>query len=233
MINKDRPKITELHWWDVVIISLILFGAAILSSTQIMLSTPQEILNQGTEFTSADNWYGIFTIIIELSLSWLYLKLRNFDFSQWKYCPSFKGSAAAVGIYLVMSLGMDLVEVITLGWAEATVYVGSLGILYVLADIDLSLLLFSFMNGIYEEIFFLGVCMSVKKKQRIPVLIYSIIIRFSFHTYQGFAAALGIGFIIGGLYIFFYYKSKDKNLYPFMLSHAFADVFGAGLLYLL
>ena len=231
--ESEKTKLTELRWYDAVIISLILFGRAIWSSTMILLSTSQEILNQGTEFTSADNWYGIISIIIELFLSWVYLRLRNFDFSQWKYKPGLKGSVLAIGIYIVMCLGMDIVNIIFLGWSEATKYVGSLGIIYIFKQIDLSLLLFSFMNGIYEEIFFLGVCTSVIKKQRLPVIIYSLIVRFSFHTYQGIGAALGIGFVIGGLYLFFFYRSKDRNLYSCMLSHTFADIFGAGLLYLL
>ena len=229
----EANRLTQLQWWDVVIISIILFSGAIWNSTQTWLTEPSEILEQGTEFTAADNWFGLVSIILELGISWLYLRWRKFDFSQWKYRPTAKGTLLAVGIFLVMSVGMDIVSILSLGWTEATAYVGSLGILGVLAEIDVSLLLFSFVNGIYEEIFFLGVCTAVPKNQRAGVLCYSLVIRFAFHTYQGLAAAAGIGFVIGGLYLLFYYKREDKNLYPYMLSHAFADVFGAGLLYLL
>ena len=230
--TQKTGKLTQLQWWDVLIVSVILFGGAIWNSTQTFLTVPSEILEQGSEFTAMDNWLGIFTILLELSVGWLYLRWRNFDFYQWKYKPTWKATLAAVGIFLVMSLGMDVVSILSLGWREATAYVGGLGILDVLKEMDASLLIFSFMNGIYEEIFFLGVCTAVPKKQRKGVLIYSLAIRFSFHTYQGIASALGIGFVIGGLYLLFYYKNEDRNLYPYMLSHAFADVFGAGLLYL-
>ena len=231
--TQKTGRLAQLQWWDAVIVSAILFGGAIWNSTQTFLTVPPEVLEQGTEFTALDNWFGLLTILLELSAGWLYLRWRNFDFSRWKYKPTWRGTLAAVGIFLVMSLGMDAVSILSLGWTEATAYVGSLGILDVLGELDASLLIFSFMNGIYEEIFFLGVCTAVPKEQRKGVLAYSLVIRFSFHTYQGIPAALGIGFVIGGLYLLFYYKNEDRNLYPYMLSHAFADVFGAGLLYLL
>ena len=230
MVHNKRQ---HLQWWDIVVVSIILFGFAIYNSTTIYFSTPSEILNQGTEFSSLDNWFGIGTILLELSLSFLYLKLRKFDFSQFQYRPTLKGTLAAVGIYLLMSFFTDIFTLLAEGNWDVISYIGGFGILYVLAEIDLSLLLFSFLNGIYEEIFFLGVCMAVPRKQLPWVLLYSLVIRFSFHTYQGLASAMGIGFVIGGTYLFLYFKNKDKNLYPYMLSHAFADVFGASILYLL
>ena len=230
MVHNKRQ---QLQWWDAVVISIILFGFAIYNSTTIYFSTPSEILNQGKEFSSLDNWFGIGTILLELSLSFLYLKLRKFDFSQFQYRPTLKGTLAAVGIYLLMSLFTDIFTLLAEGDWDVISYIGGFGILYVLAEIDLSLLLFSFLNGIYEEIFFLGVCMAVPRKQLPWVLLYSLVIRFSFHTYQGLVSAMGIGFVIGGTYLFLYFKNKDKNLYPYMLSHAFADVFGASILYLL
>lgn len=225
-------KRRQLEWWDVVILSLILFGGAIWSSTEFFLTASPEILAQGTEFTVLDNLYGIATILVELGLSYLYLRWRKFDFSQWKYKITWKGTAAAVGIFLLLSLGMDLVSIVSLGWAEATAYVGEGGIWYVLSEIDGSLIAFSLLNGVYEEIFFLGVCTAVPERQQKGVLCYSLLIRFSFHTYQGIPSALGIGFVIGGIYYLLYQKTS-KNLYPYMLSHSFADIVGAGILPLL
>lgn len=224
-------KRTELQRWDVVILSLILFGMAIWSSTMTFWSTPAEILEQGTEFTAVDNWIGIASIAVELSISCFYLRWRRFDFSRWHYKITAKGTLAAVGLYLLISLAMDLCTILTVGWAEATAYVGG-GIWQMLANIDLSLILFSLLNGAYEEIFFLGVCTSVPERQRAGVLCYSLLIRFSFHTYQGLAAAAGIGFAIGGVY-YVMFRKKGPNLYPYMLSHSFADILGAGILPLL
>ncbi len=197
-------KRKELQWWDVVVVSMIFFGVAIWNSTITLLTTSPEVLAQGTEFTAEDNWYGIFTIVIEMSIAYVYLRWRKFDFSQWSYKITWRGTLAAVGIYLLLSVGMDLVSIVAYGWAEATAYVGEGGIWYVLAEFDLSLLAFSLLNGVYEEIFFLGVCTTVPEKQKKGVLVYSLLIRFSFHTYQGIPAAVGIGFVIGGIYYFLY-----------------------------
>ncbi len=225
-------KRRELQWWDVVILSLILFGSAIWNSTVFLFTATPEMMEYATDFSVLDNLYGILSILVELGVSYVYLRWRKFDFSQWRYRITWKGTAAAVGIFLLMSLAMDLVTIVSYGWAEATAYVGQGGIFGVLAQIDGSLIAFSLLNGVYEEIFFLGVCTAVPEGQKKGVLAYSLVIRFSFHTYQGLSAALGIGFVIGGIYYLLYVKS-NQNLYPYMLSHAFADIFGAGILPLL
>lgn len=225
-------KRRELQWWDVVILSLILFGSAIWNSTVFLFTATPEMMAYATDFSVLDNLYGILSILVELGVSYVYLRWRKFDFSQWRYRITWKGTAAAVGIFLLMSLAMDLVTIVSYGWAEATAYVGQGGIFGVLAQIDGSLIAFSLLNGVYEEIFFLGVCTAVPEGQKKGVLAYSLVIRFSFHTYQGLSAALGIGFVIGGIYYLLYVKS-NQNLYPYMLSHAFADIFGAGILPLL
>lgn len=43
-------------------------------------------------------------------------------------------------------------------------------------------------------------------------------------------SAIGIGFVFGITFLVFYSKSKDKNLLPFFLGHAIADVFGLSIL---
>lgn len=225
-------KRKELEWWDVVVLSAVFFGFPIWNSTITLMTTSAEILAQGTEFTAADNWFGIVSIVIELTIGYFYLRWRKFDFSQWIYRVTGKGTVAAVGIFLLMSVAMDLVSILSVGWAEATAYIGQGGIWYVLAEVDFSLIAFSLLNGCYEEIFFLGVCTAVPERQKKGVFLYSLLIRFSFHTYQGISAAVGIGFVIGGIY-YMLYRKGSKNLYPYMLSHSFADIFGAGILPLL
>lgn len=96
--------------------------------------------------------------------------------------------------------------------------------------IDLSLVLYSFMNGFYEEIFFLGICPSVDPKYRKHLFVYSLFVRYIFHTYQGNISALAIGFLLGPIFYLLYTRMKEKNLVPFFIAHAIGDMIGIGLL---
>ena len=229
-------KRQELLWWDVVILSVIFFGTAIYGSTMAFFGTGAEMQSSGVEFTAADNWFAMGTTLVKLALGYLYLRLRHFDFSRWSYRITGKGTILAVGFFLLLSVIFDLADILLYGWESATAHVGQ-GIGqgnfdFLLQLTDPSLILFSLLNGVYEEIFFLGICTVVAKKQLPWMLLYSLVIRFAFHTYQGLMPALEIGFLMGILYLLLYRKS-DRNLYPFMLSHAFADMIGIGILILL
>lgn len=63
----------------------------------------------------------------------------------------------------------------------------------VLREVNISTVLYAILNGFYEEIFFLGICLAVKPEYLKWAVIYSLIIRVSFHTYQGMESALGLG----------------------------------------
>lgn len=227
-----KEKLTYLRWFDILIVSAILFGSAIYDSTITFITTDPDVLSLGTEFTPADNIYAMITEISELTFAFIYLRLRRFDFSRWKYKVTLKGTLTALILFLLISVLMDIADILVYGWADVTAYVGEGGIFYVLSEIDITLLLFSLLNGFYEEIFFIGIATAVKKEHQIPALIYSLIIRTSFHTYQGIVSALEIGICVG-LVFYLYYRKKDDNLYPVMTSHALADIFGAGIISLL
>ena len=226
-------KRKQLEWWDVVFLSLILFGGAIFNSNYPFFSgIDYQVIANATEFNAWDNIYGIFTILIELSIAFLYLKWRHFDFKQWKYQITGKKTIWAIVIFVLSAICLDLADIAWMGWKNSMAFVGSKEYLNVIKGIDLSLLAFSLLNGFYEEIFFLGICFSTKNSQKWFVFIYSLIIRFSFHTYQGIVPALEIGVILGTIF-YILYKKSDRNLYPFMLAHSLADIIGASILYLL
>ena len=226
-------KIKYLKWYDILIITLILFGSAIYNSTVTYFTTDAAILAQGTEFTTADDIYAIITQSIELLICGIYLFFRKFDFSQWKFKITLNTTALAIGLFFIFGACMDAINIMTTGFYWVPEYLKyNTPILSALSDVNLPLVIFSLLNGFYEEIFFLGICINVEPKYKNIAFIYSLIIRFSFHTYQGLIPALGIGFILGIIYYYFYTKKTD-NLYPYILSHAFADVFGLSLLHFL
>ena len=73
---------------------------------------------------------------------------------------------------------------------------------------------------------------SVSEKNKWKALAFSTLIRFCFHTYRVLLWALVIG-VIYGLFYYVMYKKVVKNLLPFFLMHALADMFGSSLMYLL
>lgn len=85
-----------------------------------------------------------------------------------------------------------------------------------------TVLLFSVVNGIYEETFVVGYVVGCLARQSTWVMIISsALIRFSYHVYQGPEAVL---FILPIGLVFAYLYVKDRKLWPLVLSHIILDV---------
>ena len=96
-----------------------------------------------------------------------------------------------------------------------------------------STVIYAVFNGVYEEIYFLGICLAVKPEHRKWAVPFSLLVRVSFHTYQGMFSALGIGVLFGLYFYLLYRRSKDKNLLPFFVAHMWGDIIGVGILHYL
>ena len=224
-------KLKHLKWWDILTITLIMIGPAIWSSTKIFLQSPSQ--PQDTVFTTQQNIYAIVSQSIQLAAAFAYLHLRKFDFSQWRYKITCKHTLFGIGMFCLLGFMIDLLSVATDGWEWVPALLAhNTPLLSALSEVTLSVVLFSILNGFYEEIFFLGICTSVREEHQKYAFVYALVIRFSFHLYQGISSAAGIGLFLGILYYVLYQK-KTKNLYPYMLSHTFADIFGLSFLHFL
>ncbi|WP_324682951.1 CPBP family intramembrane glutamic endopeptidase [Bibersteinia trehalosi] len=215
----------ELTPWDVFVLTLILFGLAIYTSTQQYLLLNQEVVtvDENLTFSNAQNYYAFISQFLQLLLAAAYLKWRRFDFSRWRIQPSWQAIFHGIGLFILLSLAMDLYYVLIYGFAEP---VYPVPFTQVLGEVRFSTVLYALLNGFYEEIFFLGICLAVKPQYLKWAVLYSLIIRVSFHTYQGMETALGLGIWLGLVIYLLYARSKDKNLLPFWGAHAIADVFG-------
>lgn len=237
-LKTKREKINYLKWWDILIVTVIMFGYFIYSSISSFFYLPDPNTTQIPEFTTNMNWRALVFQFILLSIAFIYLYIRNFNFSQWKIKINLKsiaiGIALFIGVALIFDLYFTLVySILPYPNTDNSVFYESETtnlLLSKLSTVDLSLIMYSILNGFYEEIFFLGICLSVEPDKRKYYFIYSLLIRYSFHTYQGNISALAIGLLVGGIYYLVYTKSKDKNLFPFFLAHAITDVFGAGII---
>lgn len=227
-------KRKELKIYDILILTVILFGQAIYTSTVSLLNPVTGVTYSVESFTASDNIYAFTFQFVLLIIALIYLKIRKFDFSVWNMKISFKAILKGILIFVFVAILFDIYYIL-IGYIFPTPNVEDVALtgnnfINHIKTIDYTIIVYSLLNGFYEEIFFLGICLACNSKYRIPMFIYSLIIRYSFHTYQGHISAISIGFILGTAFYFLYTKSKDKNLTPFFIAHAIGDIMGVCLL---
>lgn len=259
-----NSKRTQLHLFDIAVLTFIFFGMAIYSSTAGFLALSQADMSAPSElvFDSSANYYAIVQELITLAVAFLYLKWRRFDFAQFvfkitRFVPLkvvayvlIAGTIATTSEYALMAvmpewypdLGAPPIDSPAL-LEEAShqefahqAPSQSYDAHEHLSQFSPSLLVFALLNGFFEELYFLGILFATPKKHHFGLLVLALLVRFAFHTYQGLAGALVITTL--GVVFFvlrkFALTKQDPNLLPFVLAHAFFDIFGLGLpLYLL
>ena len=241
-IHPTKP-LRYLRWFDILIITVLMFGLFIIRSTELFLAsmfptglsttmdTVSNTVGEGVGYSSN------FTLqVILLTLTFLYLLIRNYDFKQLPIRWTWSLLFWVPFIFAIVGLFGDLVTTLTGEYNYLNpalfAHIDSMEIIRKFLALSPMAIAYALLNGFYEEFFFLGLLTSVKEKHKWWVLLYSTIIRISFHTYQGLVWALVIG-VVYGLFYYFLYKYKFKNLLPFFLMHALADMFGSSLMYLL
>lgn len=229
--NSNKKKISYLEWYDILIVTILLLGEGIYNSTLYFLA-----LNQGTRtvaenqvFTPADNYSGLFRQAAFLIAALIYLWLRRFDFRSWRFRLDLKAAAYGVLLFAGVALLFDGYTFLTYYAPGMFAVPGPIGAFF--NQEPVSRVLYAILNGVYEELFFLGICLAVRPNHLKFAVPFSLLARFSFHTYQGLTTALGIGFLFGIYFYFFYSRSKDKNLIPFFIAHTIADIFGLSLIF--
>lgn len=232
-----------LKWFDIVIVTVLLFGRFIYRSTELYLASlspstttavadaTSKTANDGAAYSS-----NLELQLLMLALTVVYLLFRRFDFKQLPIRLSWSVLFWVPFIFAVMGILADTVTTLSGEYnyfdPQLWKYIDLTEIFRKLIDLTPRAILYDLLNGFYEEFFFLGLLTSVQDRYKWWILLYSTIIRISFHTYQGMLWALTIGVGFGLLY-YFLYKYKVKNLLPFFLVHALADMYGSSLLYVL
>ena len=241
-IHPSKP-LRYLRWFDILIITVLMFGQFIIRSTKLFLASmfPTGLsTTMGTASNTVGEGVGYlsnFTLqVILLTLTFLYLLIRNYDFKQLPIRWTWSLLFWVPFIFAIVGLFGDLVTTLTGEYNYLNpalfAHIDPMEIIRKFLALSPMTIAYALLNGFYEEFFFLGLVTSVKDKYKWWVLLYSTIIRVSFHTYQGMLWALTIGVGFGILY-YFLYKYKVKNLLPFFLVHALADMYGSSLLYVL
>lgn len=241
-IHPEQP-LKELRWFDIGMVTLIMFGQFIVRSTQIYMASLSPIISTTMSETATNTvskgaaYSSNFSLqLILLSLALVYLWIRHFDFKQLPIRLKWSVLFWVPFIFAIMGLLADMVSTLSGQYnyfsPQVLAFVSPMAVLNKFLALSPMAIAYGLLNGFYEEFFFLGLLTSVKDKYKWRVLVFSTLVRVSFHTYQGMLWALVIGVVFGLLY-YFLYKYKVKNLLPFFLVHALADMFGSSLIYLL
>lgn len=84
---RPQKSLKELNWLDVFVLTAILFGNAIYTSTMqwlVSLSATEGVENGVQSFTAADNWWPLVNQGKLFLFAMVYLLIRNDDFKQLK-----------------------------------------------------------------------------------------------------------------------------------------------------
>lgn len=240
---RNPEKLKYLAWYDLLIITVIMFGQFIVTSTELLIESlkpASQFAQQYTDTVSSSDgaaYSSNFTLqVVLLIIALLYLFIRNFDFKQLKI--SLRPSVIIWTLILFSTVGLfsDFITTVSgeYNYFDPSLlkYINPLEIINKLLALSPMAIAYGLLNGFYEEFFFLGLMTSVRDKYKRYALAFSTLIRISFHTYQGILWALIIG-VVYGLFYYFMYKKIVKNLLPFFLMHALTDMFGSSLIYLL
>ena len=258
-----KEKTKNLRFYDVIIITLILFGEFIIRSNQLFLDSLNAVksamfyafplspilLSQNTESITETVAETVDTAtegvayssnlqfqFFMLLLVFLYLIVRNFDFKQ----IPFRFKLSVIPWYFVllaiMGLSADVLYLLfdngyNYFTKEVLLSMDFFELFRKIAALSPVAIIYALLNAFYEEFFFLGLLGTVDQKYKWQTLLYSTMIRISFHTYQGMTSAIIIGVVFGLLYYYFY-TYRIKNLLPVVLVHSMADMFGSGFVYL-
>ncbi len=230
LIRKNQERLNHLKWFDILILTVILWGEGIYASTEAYISLFQgtTVVTDNLNFSTADNYEALISQLLMFFLAFLYLWLRHFNFKMWTIRFSLKALVYGIGIFIAGSLLFDIYILLTDPLTASLPFPGPIKAFF--GNETVSCVIYSLFNGVYEELFFLGICLAVEKKHLKWTVPFSLLVRVSFHTYQGMISALGIGLLFGSFVYLIYQRSKDKNLLPFFGAHALGDIFGLGII---
>ena len=212
-MEQTRVSGSKLSLVDALIVSTICFGLFIVASTQAMLAGYPD-----AEFSDASNVYGILIEVILAVCALLYLHFRHFDIRSLYPRPQWMGALEGVGIYAVA---------VVLGGLVTETFEGNDSSMPVVAfsfqGVSLaSTVAFAMVNGIFEEVFLLGVLLRGLKGQGMWFAVgFSMLVRLLYHTYQGPVGVLSV--LAFGLVLTVFYL-RTGRLWPVVFAHILGDI---------
>jgi membrane protease YdiL (CAAX protease family) len=219
-MRKFIEKISS--FWEIIIVLLIGFGLPIYTSTISFLKVNSDYTISWTYKLTSQGHYSIIIFeIVALALIVYFLKLRG-----WKkedFNLEFTLKLIWTGLLI-----MFVKNIISNGSYKVFEYFNVLDkstaehVQFGLEANWISILLIVIINSFYEEFILIGYLFKrLHNLHPYLVILISLIIRESYHTYQGWMSLIVI--IPIGL-VFGYYYAKHRKLWPVIFAHAFTNL---------
>jgi membrane protease YdiL (CAAX protease family) len=206
------PLRTTLTLPEAGVVSLLCFGLFTWWSTQAVLAGFPE-----AQFSESGDYWAIGTELLLGAVALLYLRRLRFDLGSLYPAPDLLGSALGVGIFLLAGIVGSMV---TAPFASADQPLMSE---FDYQKVSLaSTILFSMVNGAFEEVFLLGVLVRGLRHHGLSIAVgLPLLVRVLYHLYQGPLGAVWI--LVFGL-VFTACYLRLGRLWPLVLAHTLWDI---------
>ena len=204
---------------EVFIVLTLGFGLFIYNSTSVINSNKISITTQ--TYNSFDFIFIIIYEIISLTIIASFLKKRNWTLKDFNLDFTLKMIGVAILLVVVREMiGAILLQILY----SLSIFNKTIDKSFILIQSNIfSTGLIVIVNSIYEEVLLTGYLFKrFEKYHPSLVIIFSFIIRASYHTYQGWTK-LPMVFIMA--LIFGVYYIKFKKLWPIIIAHGIGNIF--------
>lgn len=219
MKNKSSLKEIFTPYLELLIVLIIGLALFIYSSTVSFINNYHTTINH--EYNSIDLYIVVIYELLALTIIILFLRKRKWTFKDFNF--SFTPNMLFIALLLaliryVLSYffyqGLIISDSVSFEFAQEPEIVFDISFF--------SIILIVVVNSVFEEFILLGYLFKRLEQFNIVILIsLSILIRLSFHTYQGieeFPRVIILGLVLG------VYYSKYKKLWPVILAHGIGNL---------
>jgi uncharacterized protein len=210
-MSSKLPKST-ITLTEAAIVSIICFGFFIYWSTEAVLSNfPQ------AKFTDNGNTWSIVIEGMLTLIALVYLRSRNFDITSLYPKPDLRGTLLGLGVFILAWL-VGIIATTPFAYSAQPMMTE-----FSYTNVSLaSTVIYAMVNGVFEEVFLLGVLVRGLRGYGLSVAIGApLLVRVLYHLYQGPLGAVWI--LAFGLTFTFVYL-RTKQLWPLAFAHILWDI---------
>ncbi|EKF19966.1 CPBP family intramembrane glutamic endopeptidase [Nitratireductor pacificus] len=235
-MNADNTRAADqgLAGIHILITGAIMFGEFLWFSSSAWLSVETYAV---TAYSDTDNFQMLLFQTSRLTLALLYLYyVAGWSIRRLSWGITVYATLLGIPIFLALGLGQDLVAIVLDGLQGAPpnptegtapspedVPVATQLVAPATAGGWLLTIGYALLNGVYEELFLVGIVLAVRQDWRVAAMVASVLVRAGFHTYQGLDIAFTMALL--GAAMFALYRLIGK-LWPLMVAHGIADIVG-------